>query len=123
MQTVFKTPTIGKLRHRIHIRQRVDLPAADMGIDQTFPYDRPRWARIEPVGGAIYAGTAQTDRAITHRIFMRYLPGIHSGSQEVVHRDTVYRIRRVADLKGESRFSILDVEEIGNGQASHVSAY
>lgn len=41
MQTVFKTPTIGKLRHRIHIRLRVDLPAADMGIDQTFPYDKP----------------------------------------------------------------------------------
>ncbi|QBY56147.1 phage head closure protein [Cupriavidus oxalaticus] len=107
-------PHIGELNKQVQVRRRSDLPAADMGLDQTFPEQLDRWAKIEPVGSAIYAGSVQIDTIVTHRIFIRYLAGV-TNAHEVVHGARLYRVQRVTDLNGAGRFTVLEVEELSHG--------
>lgn len=109
-----REPTLGELDKRITIRRRLDIPAGDMGLEQTFPAARPRWAKIEPVGTAAYAGSVQIEAVVTHRIYVRYLEGVTT-AHEVVHGQTVYRLRRSMHMNGGRRFTALEVEELGNG--------
>jgi head-tail adaptor len=107
-------PHIGELNKLVQIRQRTDQPAEDFGTAPTFPEAVDRWAKIEPVGSAIYAGSVQIDATVTHRITVRTLAGV-TDQHEAVHGATVYRVRRVTDLNGARRFTVLDVEELRNG--------
>jgi hypothetical protein len=104
-------PHIGELRSRVEIRRRVDLPADDMGLGASFPEVVMRWAKVAPVGAAIYAGSVQIDNAITHRVFLRYLDGV-TNAHEVVRGAQVFRVKRVTDLGGVQRFTVLEVEEL-----------
>lgn len=36
-----------------------------------------------------------------------------SEAHEVVHGNSIYRVRRVADMNGTRRFTMLEVEELG----------
>lgn len=105
-------PHTGELNRRITLRLRSDVPALDMGLEPVFSEPRKRWAKIEPVGTAIYANGVQTDNKLTHRITLRYHPGI-TEAHEVVHGETLYRVKRSADLNGAHRFTVLEVEEVG----------
>jgi SPP1 family predicted phage head-tail adaptor len=111
----FREPGAGELNRRVLIRLRTDLPAVDMGLDSVFTDERPRWAKIEPVGTAVYAAGVQTDNKLTHRITLRLLKGV-TDAHEVVHGDTIYRVKRSADLNGTHRFTQLEVEELGSTQ-------
>jgi SPP1 family predicted phage head-tail adaptor len=107
-----REPSAGELDRRITVRLRADIPAEDQGLDSLFSDQKKRWAKIEPVGTAVYANGVQTDVKITHRVTFYYLKGM-SESHEVVHGDTIYRVRRVADMNGNRRFTLLEVEELG----------
>jgi len=109
-------PSAGELDRRITLRLRTDIPALDQGLDSLFTDQKSRWAKIEPVGTAVYANGVQTDVKITHRVTFYYLKGM-SESHEVVHGATIYRVRRVADMNGNRRFTLLEVEELGPEQA------
>lgn len=108
----FREPGAGELNRSVLIRLRTDLPAVDMGLDSVFTDERPRWAKIEPVGTAVYANGVQTDNKLTHRITLRLLKGV-TDAHEVVHGDTIYRVKRSANLNGTNRFTQLEVEELG----------
>lgn len=110
-----RIPSIGELNKRVRLREREDWPVDETQVEPIFPSKRDRWAKIEPVGASVYANSVQIDRRITHRIFMRYLEGI-TDAFEVVYRGRVYRVRRVGDVNGVGRFTVLEVEEIGNGE-------
>lgn len=112
----FREPGAGELNRSVLIRLRTDLPAVDMGLDSIFSDERPRWAKIEPVGTAVYAAGVQTDNKLTHRITLRLLKGV-TDAHEVLHGDTIYRVKRSADLNGSHRFTQLEVEELGTIQA------
>lgn len=105
-------PGAGDLNRRVTLRRRADLPAADGSLVSEFSEEKKRWARIEPVGTAIYSGSVQADDKITHRITLRHL-GIVPIDFEVVHGDVVYRVKRAADMNGGHRFTLLEVEELG----------
>jgi SPP1 family predicted phage head-tail adaptor len=107
-----REPHTGELNRRITLRLRSDVPASDMGLEPVFSEPRKRWAKIEPVGTAIYANGVQTDNKLTHRITLRYHPGI-TDEHEIVHGETLYRVKRIADLNGAHRFTVLEVEELG----------
>nr|WP_242070536.1 phage head closure protein [Pseudomonas mohnii] len=111
-----REPSAGELDRRITLRLRTDIPAPDQGLDSLFTDQKKRWAKIEPVGTAVYANGVQTEVKITHRVTFYYLKGM-SESYEVVHGDTIYRVRRVADMNGNRRFTLLEVEELGPQQA------
>ena len=107
----WKNPGAGKLNKRITVRERIDHPVGDSEIEEGYSAQFKRWASIEPVGTGVYSGSVQTDTRITHRVIMRYLPGV-TDSHEVVHGSTVYRVRRSTAMKGENRFTVLEVEEL-----------
>lgn len=108
----WREPGAGELDRRITVRLCTDVPADDMGLNAVFTEPKQRWARIEPVGTATYAAGVQTDNKVTHRITLRFLAGI-TESHEVLHGKTVYRVRRSADMNGSHRFTLLDVEALG----------
>lgn len=110
-----RIPRIGELDRRVLLRERRDCPYRDAEIQSEFPEQRPRWAKIEPVGAAVYSGSVQIDDKVTHRIFFRYLDGVTS-DYEVMYRDQVFRVKRVGDVNGARRFTVLEVEELGNGR-------
>ncbi|MDR6580053.1 head-tail adaptor protein [Pseudomonas extremaustralis] len=111
-----REPSAGELDRRILVRLRSDIPAGGLGLDSVFTDQKMRWAKIEPVGTAVYANGVQTDAKITHRVTFYFLKGM-SESHEVVHGATIYRVRRVADMNGNRRFTLLEVEELGPEQA------
>lgn len=104
-------PGAGDLNRRVTLRLRTDFPAAGGDLGSEFSEQRSRWAHIEPVGSVVYSAGVQADNIVTHRITLRYLPGI-TDAHEVVHGQTVYRVRRVTDLGGAGRFTQLEVEEL-----------
>lgn len=107
-------PTIGELNQLVKISTRSDFPVLDTDIDSTYSGRRDRWAKIEPVGSAVYFGNMQTEAKVTHRIWIRYERGIDA-NVEVDDGQSVYRVRRVSDLKGAKRFTVLEVEELADG--------
>jgi SPP1 family predicted phage head-tail adaptor len=107
-----REPGAGELDRRITLRLRSDVPAPDLGLSSLFTDEKKRWAKIEPVGAAIYSAGIQIDAKVTHRITLYYLEGLGE-AHEAVHGRKLYRIRRVADLNGGHRFSVLEVEELG----------
>ena len=100
-----------KLDKLVQIRRRQDLPLGDSDLHSQYLEQVPRWARIQPVGAAVYAEGRQTDHAMTHRIWMRHVDGI-TADHEVVHGGHVYRVLRSADLDGGNRFTVLEVEQL-----------
>lgn len=111
-----REPSAGELERRITLRLRSDMPAPNQGLDSLFTDQKKRWAKIEPVGTAVYTAGVQTDVKITHRVILYYLKGM-SEAHEVVHGATIYRVRRVADMNGNRRFTLLEVEELGPEKA------
>lgn len=115
-QGTVREPSAAELNRRIKVRLRADAPAEDMGLDPVFTEEKNRWARIQPVGTAVYSAGVQSDVKITHRVTLYFLKGI-SDAHEVLHGVTLYRVRRVTDMNGNRRFTVLEVEELGPEKA------
>jgi len=109
-----REPGAGELNRLVTIRQRTDYPTDEMGLGSTFENEIKRWAKIEPVGTAVYLDGIQTDHAITHRITLYRLAGL-TREYEIVHASKVFAVRRLTDLNGRGIYTVLDVEELGNG--------
>lgn len=103
----------GELDRHIIIRLRTDKPAFDMGLESDMFQPIPRWARIEPVGTAVYSAGMQTDSKITHRFFVRSIDGVTT-DHEIVCGGAIYRVKRSAAMNGGKRFTIIEVEELGS---------
>ncbi|MFK0090649.1 phage head closure protein [Pseudomonas sp. NPDC090755] len=111
-----REPGAGELNRRITLRLRSDIPTPDEGLDSTFAEEKRRWAKIEPVSSATYSAGVQIDAKVTHRITLYYLEVVGE-SHEVLHGSKLYRVQRVTDMNGSHRFTVLDVEELGQVQA------
>ncbi len=107
-----RMPTAGELRDRITIKDWQDAPNATAGIDQGFTNPVDVWAKVEPVGSAIYHGTAQTDNAISHRFYIRFINGI-TVDKVIEYEGIRYRIKRMSDLQFRKQFLIIEAEELG----------
>ena len=101
----------GQLRHRVTIALRQDVPDAFTGLDETHVQPAPVWAGLFPVGGATWIGSRQVGDAITHRIVIRYRPGI-TADHEVTKGARRFRIRRVSDWEERGRWTLMDCEEL-----------
>lgn len=108
-----RNPPSQKLDKRVCIRLRQDIPVGASGVDTLYTKPVKRWARIQPVGTATYTESAQTDTAITHRIWLRKIKGV-TDAHEIEHPATghVYRVQRLADLDGGNDFTIIEVEQL-----------
>jgi SPP1 family predicted phage head-tail adaptor len=101
----------GQLRHLVRVSLRQDVPDAFTGLDaqQLAPLDV--WAGIFPVSGTTWIGSQQINSQITHRIVIRYRPGL-TADHEVTHGGRCFRIRRVSDLEERGRWTIMECEEL-----------
>ena len=102
---------LGPLRHRVIVALRQDVPDAFTDLDTILVDPAPRWADIQVASGATWVGTQQTGTVVTHRIVVRYLPGITS-DHEVSEGTRRFRIRRVSDWQERGAWTILDCEEL-----------
>lgn len=112
-----KRPQIGELNKRVQIRKWQDVPDVDEGIEQTYNAGVPAWARIDPVGSALFYGLQQVETTVTHRLAAWRTPQINAdvigGSHVVDHAGMRYRVRRATDLNGGGVFVLLDLEQLG----------
>ncbi len=110
----FSEPGAGRLDKRVQLRLRQDYPSGLASVVEQHPVVFTRWASLTPVGTAVWAASAQTEEKVTHRCLLRYLDGI-TDQHEVFHDGIVFRVRRVAPLRGEKKFLVLDLEALGDG--------
>ena len=111
-----RCPEIGELSTQVTLRLRSDVTGhANADLAAVFPVQKKIWAKIEPVGSALYAGSVQVDNALTHRITIRYRDGITRDWEVVVEAGksaSLFRIRRSSHLGGKRRFTVLEVEAL-----------
>ena len=110
-----REPESGELDRRITIRLREDLPVEDADLNAVFTQPRHRWAKIRAVGTAAYTDSVQTDDKITHRVWVRMLSGVTT-SHEIVAGGVIYRVKRCAPWGSGKRFTLIEVEELGQQQ-------
>ena len=109
-------PEIGKMNRRIKIFHTMSVPDERLGFSKASVREDVVWGRLEPVGSCIYFGSKQIESGVTHRVIVRSMPGRtgprdFTGVTELMIEGVIYRLRRVADLGGLDRFTVLDVEE------------
>ncbi len=111
-------PEIGRLNRRVTISIVSHVPDASAGFSQHIEKQKTVWGRLEVVGAGIYFGTKQIESTVTHRVTVRSVPG-RTRPQDLTTASTLtidgieYLIRRVADLGGAERFTVIDCEEKG----------
>jgi head-tail adaptor len=108
-------PGAGELDRRITIRLREDLPRESADLESVLSEPRRRWAKIRAVGTAAYTDSVQTENKITQRIWVRRIEGVTT-SHEVVAGSVVYRVKRSAPWGAGKRFTLIEVEELGQQQ-------
>lgn len=114
-------PTAGELTKRVTFFTRVDLPNSETYAATAQDTDIITvWAKIEPVGDAVYWGTAQTSERPTHRFWVRTIKGktdSYSLTHGVLVRDVqtkrVYRIYKPSQIQGEVFFTMFEGTELG----------
>ncbi|MDO5531420.1 phage head closure protein [Sutterella sp.] len=109
-------PDIGMLDRRVAILHKQHLPN-DRGSNTAVTVDRDIvWGKLEVTGSMLYYGTDQIAGGVTHRVYVRRYPN-RTRPQDLQHVTELeidgvrYRIKRVADVGGDRRFTVMDVEE------------
>ncbi len=115
-------PTAGELTYRITLFTRVDMPSAELGAYAQDTTIGSYWAKIEPVGGMYFMQGLQQNQSITHRIWLRWINGKtdeHSLTHGVMIKckGIVYEIIRVMDADNTRRFTVCEVQELGQNMA------
>lgn len=101
----------GQLKHRVVIALRSDVPDAFTGLDAVFSNPRSVWAGLFPVSGATWLGSQQVGTQVTHRIVVRFQPGITS-NHEITKGLRRFRISRVSDWEERGIWTVMECEEL-----------
>lgn len=112
---------IGALRWPVTIalREQVNDGPAGVSIKENITGTYVTRAKIVPLGTQTFLGVAQTDRPLTHWIWLRWLDWIDeryvvlraTRRPDGTNRMELFRIRRVGEVDGRKRFIRLDVEQ------------
>lgn len=111
-------PKISELRHRVAILVKEDVPTEFNRSQKRVKIRDEVWGKLEAVGAGIFWGAKQIDSGVTHRIYVRAIPGRTRpqdlfGVTDFVVDGMLYRMRRIADLGGAERFTVIDCEQKG----------
>jgi len=106
------------MRYLVTLALRQQLPDDYASIDETLINGVKVHAKIEDLYPQTFYGAAQTDRPVTHMIWLRWLDWLDM--RHVIIRVTqrpdgstradVFRIRRVKELNGRKRFLEIEAE-------------
>lgn len=111
-------PRSGELNRRVAIKRWQDMPAMSGSITVSDTLVATVWAKIEPVGNAIFFGTKQVGEGVTDRIYIRRTSALNertiTGEHVCESGGLRYRVRRASALNGEKKFVLLEVECLGD---------
>lgn len=68
----------GHLKHRVEVQERRGKTTSVGAADGDYVTVESRWAAIEPIQGREVFLAAQTQSRVTHRVRMRFFPGLTS---------------------------------------------
>jgi SPP1 family predicted phage head-tail adaptor len=110
---------VNELRWLVFLAERVQVPDDLTGIEETLNNAVRVHAKVEDLYPQTFYAAQQTDRPVTHMIWLRWLPWLDT--RHVILRNTklyhgrkridVYRIRRVKELNGRKRFLEIEAEQ------------
>lgn len=100
----------GKLRHRVAIQALSEQRDDHGGTVETWHTTRYVSARVEPLRGVEIFRAQQVDARITHRITLRYQPGITS-AMRIVHDGRALHILSLGDVEERHRMIELFAQE------------
>lgn len=110
-------PQLGEFDRRVLVREWQDVPTPGAGISQSFDNVQRAWGRLEPVGAALFYGTAQVEAGVTHRFATWRTSKLNertvTGAHVVESEGMRYRVRRATAMDQERMFLLLDLEELG----------
>lgn len=110
-------PAVGELNRLVTVREWQDMPSMDGGISQTFDAGKKAWAKLVPVGAALYYGTQQVEAGVTHRLetwrTSRLNERTVTGAHVVECEGLRYRVRRATAMDQERQFLLVDLTELG----------
>jgi SPP1 family predicted phage head-tail adaptor len=100
----------GSLRHRIVVERPVEAQAADGSIVTTWETFATAWASIEPLVGREYFAQQREQATVSHKIRMRYLPGI-THKIRLVWGSRAFEIESVLNVAERNRELVLMANE------------
>lgn len=108
-------PTIGELNRRCDIFSVRTRPKASGSHENAETPVWSCWCKVEVIGGSVYWDNAQTETAVTHRIYVRQVVG-KTRPQDLPRQIEVeceglrYRVKRVTDVNSARRFTLMECE-------------
>ena len=105
-------PRIGDLRWPVQIAKRLQAPAGTSTISESLTNILQVHASIKSLGPLTFLAGEQTDRPVTHRIYIRWLDWLdltHVIVRQTVRLDLtarleVFRLRKIGEVDGRKRF-------------------
>lgn len=95
--------TAGKLRHKVTLQSLGTRTDDGMGGGSILPVDEAEvFASIEPLTGNELLRAGQLESTLTHRIRMRYFPGVKP-SWQVKYGTRIFDIDRIIDVEERHR--------------------
>jgi SPP1 family predicted phage head-tail adaptor len=104
----------GKLRHRIKIQTLVDSQGADFGEAKLTPsvYAVGVPAAVEPLSGRELINADKVEAGVTHRVRMRWMPGIEPKMQIVIGTRTLNIMSVIDKHERRIELELLCLEEV-----------
>lgn len=104
----------GVLRETIVLQSKSVTRDAAGGEVVTWTTAASCWAEVAPIGGREFVTLRAAQQDLTHRVRMRYLPGINPGMR-LMWRGTAYDVREVINAGARNReLELLCVGDPGN---------
>ena len=112
-------PAAGSLDRRILIRKRSDMPTMGSTLTENYTAGVPAWAKLTPVGNALFFGTQQIGENVTHSFVVRRRDEDGVSAYEITGDYVIdcegyrYRVKRCDDLQGERHTLLIQCELLG----------
>lgn len=108
-------PLSGDLNQRITFELIRHVADKNLGFSPKTKASFTIWGRIEPVGGVVYWGSVQVESSVTHRIFVRAITGKTRPQDlpkvvEITCEGMRYVSKRITDINGAHRFTLIEAE-------------
>lgn len=100
----------GLLRHRIEVQSAQESRGGTGGVTQAWVTDATRWGAIEPLTGSEMIEAQRTDARMTHRITMRYFPGL-TAANRLKNGDQTFGIVSIVNTELRDRETIVMAKE------------
>lgn len=110
---------IGDLDTRVAVHRRRQVPPVHGAVDAAFEFaavdgDGMVWAKVQTVAGrTLFDGVAREDRAVTHSVTIRRLPGVSSESWVLLRDGTRLDVVHVQNFDERGEFLELLCEAAG----------